>query len=162
MKTDSLKMERMAERYCSLIVGIVFLILGIAGFIPALVSVPGATDLSYVPPGVAHDAYSLGFGYVFGLFPINFFHNIVHTAVGLLGIASYTSGSSARIFNRFFVVSYIAIAILGLLPITNTTFGLMPIFGNNVWFNALTAIAVAYYGIIIPAKTTDAGVQRSL
>lgn len=162
MKTDSLKMERMAERYCSLIVGIVFLILGIAGFIPALVSVPGAADVFYVPPGVAHDAYSLGFGYVFGLFPTNFFHNIVHAAVGLLGIASYTSGSSARIFNRFFVVSYIAIAILGLLPITNTTFGLMPIFGNNVWFNALTAFAVAYYGIIIPAKTTDAGVQRSL
>lgn len=162
MKTDSLKMERMAERYCSLIVGIVFLILGIAGFIPALVSVPGAADLSYVPPGVAHDAYSLGFGYVFGLFPINFFHNIVHAAVGLLGIASYTSGSSARIFNRLFVVSYIAIAILGLLPVTNTTFGLMPIFGNNVWFNALTAFAVAYYGTIIPAKVTDAGVQRSL
>ena len=25
-------------------------------------------------------------------------------------------------------------------------------FGNNIWFNALTAIATAYYGIIIPAK----------
>ena len=162
MNTNSLKQERIAERYCALIVGVIFLILGIAGFIPALVTLPGKTDLSYIPPGVAHDAYSLGFGYVFGLFPINFFHNIVHAAVGVLGIASYSSGSSARIFNRFFVVSYIAIAIMGLLPITNTTFGLMPIFGNNVWFNALTAIAVAYYGTIIPAKTTDAGVQRSI
>lgn len=162
MNTNNLKMERMAERYCSLIVGVIFLVLGIAGFIPALVTLPGAGDVSYIPPGVAHNAYSLGFGYVFGLFPTNFFHNIVHAAVGVFGIASYTSDRGARIFNRFFVVSYIAIALMGLLPITNTTFGLMPIFGNNVWFNALTAFAVAYYGIIIPAKTTEAGVQRSL
>ncbi|HCF28423.1 MAG TPA: DUF4383 domain-containing protein, partial [Cyanobacteria bacterium UBA11049] len=34
MNTNSLKQERMAERYCALIVGVIFLILGIAGFIP--------------------------------------------------------------------------------------------------------------------------------
>ena len=160
MKNPNL--EKMAERYCALIIGIMFLILGIAGFIPALVTLPGAGDMSFIPPAAAHDAYSLGFGYVFGLFPTNFLHNIVHCAVGLFGISAYTSYSSSRIFNRFFVVSYTLIAIMGLLPFAKTTFGLMPIFGYNVLINSLTALAVAYYGIIIPAKLADTGVSRTI
>jgi hypothetical protein len=47
-----------------------------------------------------------------------------------------------------FAIVYAASAIMGLLPFTNTTFGLMPIFGNNVWFNALTAAAAAYFGFV--------------
>lgn len=152
---------KMAERYCALIVGILFLILGIAGFIPGLVSLPG-TDAAYVPANAAHDAYSAGFGYVFGLFPTNFLHNLVHCAVGVWGIASYQSYSNARLFNRAFAVSYVLLAIMGLLPFTKTLFGLMPIFGNNVWLNALTAIATVYYGIIIPAKVSDIGVANNL
>ena len=155
-------LEKMAERYCALAIGIVFLILGIAGFIPALVTLPGAGDMSFIPPAAAHDAYSLGFGYVFGLFPTNFLHNIVHCAVGLFGISAYTSYSSSRTFNRFFVVSYTLIAIMGILPFANTTFGLMPIFGNNVLLNGLTALAAAYYGIILPAKVADTGVSRTV
>jgi hypothetical protein len=161
MNTGNINQMHMAERYCALAIGIIFLILGVAGFIPALVTLPGSSA-SYVPPDAATDAYSLGFGYLFGLFPINFLHNLVHCAVGVLGIASYNSYSSARLFNRVFAVAYVLIAIMGLLPFAKTTFGLMPIFGNNVWFNALTAFAAVYYGIILPAKVTDTGVSRSL
>jgi hypothetical protein len=41
---------------------------------------------------------------------------------------------------------------MGLLPVAQTTFGLMPIFGNNVWFNAITAAIAAYFGFIHPAQ----------
>ncbi len=34
---------------------------------------------------------------------------------------------------------------MGLLPFSKTLFGFMPIFGNNVWFNALTAVFAGYY-----------------
>lgn len=141
-----------AERYCALAIGILFLFIGVAGFIPALVSLPGATNLSSVPVNVAPSAYSAGFGYLFGLFPTNFLHNLVHCSVGLLGIASYTNLTSARLFNRSFAIAYVAIAVMGLLPFANTTFGLMPIFGNNVWFNALTAAAAGYYGFFLPTE----------
>lgn len=154
-------MAHMAERYCALTIGILFLVLGVAGFIPAFVSLPGTTA-SYVPVGASHSAYAAGFGNVFGIFPTNFLHNFVHCAVGLLGITSYNSASAARLFNRVFAVAYIAIAIMGLLPIANTTFGLMPIFGNNVWLNALSAIAAGYYGILIPAKLAGTSVSQSL
>lgn len=151
---DNINRENMAERYCALALGVLFLLVGIAGFIPGLVSLPGGATSS-VPVDVAPDAYSAGYSYVFGLFPTNLLHNLVHCAVGLLGIASYTSSSSARLYNRGFAIAYALIAIMGLLPITKTTFGLMPIFGNNVWLNALTAAVAAYFGFAQPAQTTD-------
>ena len=151
---DNINRENMAERYCALALGILFLLVGVAGFVPALVSLPGGATSS-VPVDVAPSAYSAGYSYVFGLFPTNLLHNLVHCIVGLLGIASYTSSSSARLYNRGFAIAYVLIAIMGLLPLTKTTFGLMPIFGNNVWFNALTAAVAAYFGFAQPTQAPD-------
>jgi hypothetical protein len=156
--TGLLKIISLGERYFALLLGILFLLVGIAGFIPGLVSLPTSA------PNVAVDAPRLvfddGYGYVLGLFPTNFLHNAVHIVVGVLGIAAFTSASGALVFNRGFAIVYAAIAIMGLLPFTNTTFGLMPIFGNNVWFNALTAAAAAYFGFVKPAPSvTD--IQKS-
>lgn len=58
----------MTERYCALIIGILFLILGVAGFIPGLVSLPETTE-PYIPVDATSSAYAMGFGFVFGLFP---------------------------------------------------------------------------------------------
>jgi len=144
-----------SEQNYALALGIIFTILGIAGFIPGLVSLPaeglGAAvplDTGAIPASPGSDyiaAYVRGFGYVFGLFPTNLLHNIVHLAVGLFGLFSATGKEGAFNFNRFFAVTYLLLAIMGLLPLTNTLFGIMPIFGNNVWFNALTGAIAAYY-----------------
>lgn len=149
------------ERYCALIVGILYLVVGIAGFIPAFVSQSG-TNVPHISTDEITSAYNLGYGYIFGLFPTNFLHNIVRSAVGLFGIASYSSLSTARIFNRSFAVAYALIAIMGLLPFASTTFGLMPLSGNNVWFNGLAAIATAYYGIVLPAKVKGTNLREQL
>lgn len=139
-----------AQRLCALILGITFLFIGIAGFVPAFMSLPGDAPVTgaVVPRLISPD----GYGHLFGIFPTNFVHNAVHIVFGLLGIAAATSFSGSLVFNQGFAVSYIAIAILGILPITNTTFGLMPIYGNNVWFNLLTGIAAAYFGFVKPAE----------
>lgn len=149
----------MSERNCALILGIVFTVLGIAGFIPALVSFPSAEVAGTAPlPINMGDTYVQGFGYLLGLFPINLMHNLVHLAVGIFGIAASTTLGGARLFNRFFAISYLLIAVMGLMPLARTTFGLMPIFGNNVWFNALTAIAAGYFGFAVPTQKGTASV----
>jgi hypothetical protein len=106
-----------------------------------------------IPVDTSPDIYSAGFGYLFGLFPTNLLHNIVRIVVGSVGIVAYTSSGGARLYNRGFAIAYALIAIMGLLPVAQTTFGLMPIFGNNVWFNALTAIVAGYFGFVQPTQT---------
>jgi hypothetical protein len=70
-----------------------------------------------------------------------------------VGIVAYTSSGGARLYNRGFAIVYTLIAIMGLLPVAQTTFSLMPIFGNTVWFNALTATVAAYFGFVQPTQT---------
>lgn len=138
------------ERVCAMSLGILFLFLGLAGFIPALVSMPEVA--SNAPLSVPNLSFTDGYGNVLGLFPTNFLHNAVHIAIGILGIAAATSHSGAVVFNQAFAILYAVIVIMGLLPFTNTTFGVMPVFGNNVWLNALTGLAAGYYGFFIPAQ----------
>ena len=158
---ENINQARMTERYISLAIGISYLLLGLAGFIPAFVSLPGSSE-SYVPLDQAAGAYSAGFGYLFGVIPTNFLHNIVRCAVGLFGITCYNNYVTARLFNRGFAISYALLAILGLLPFAKTFFGLMPLFGGNVLLNALAAIAAAYYSIVIPAKVSGVNVSQNL
>jgi hypothetical protein len=140
-----------SDRNCALILGLLFTALGLAGFVPALVSLPSSAMAGAAPlPNSLGDTYVQGFGYLFGLFPINLMHNLVHLVVGIFGIAASTTVSGARLFNRFFAISYLLIALMGLIPMARTTFGLMPIFGNNVWFNALTALIAGYFGFVVP------------
>lgn len=152
-QSNSFKDLESIERNVALILGITFLFVGIAGFFPGFVSLPsGAPDVAVDAPRLLFDD---GYGYVLGLFPTNHLHNAVHIVVGILGLAAATSFGGSLTYNRLFAISYIVIALMGILPFTNNTLGLMPIWGNNVWFNALTGAIAYYYGFIKPAKAMD-------
>lgn len=126
-------------RYAALSIGVFFLLLGLAGFVPAFVAPP-----EFVP--------AMGFGYLFGLFPTNYFHNAIGILVGLWGIAAFTSLTGSIVFNRIFAIVYAVSAILGLIPFTNTFFGITPLLGNNVWLNAIVAAIAFYFGYVKPSE----------
>jgi hypothetical protein len=135
----------MRARYFALVMGIVYLAVGVLGFIPGTHPLgPGAPDL----------AVDAGYGYLLGLFPINVLHNVVHLLIGALGVAAYLGGAGvARTFARGLAVFYGLLALMGLIPVLNTTFGLIPIFGHDVWLHALSAAAAAYFGFVAPRGT---------
>jgi hypothetical protein len=124
-------------RYFALAYGIVFLLVGIAGFVPGLVT---------APQPAADVAVEEGFGRLFGLFPVNVLHNVVHLAFGVWGLAAYRTLSAARVYARSVAVIYAIFAIMGLIPLLNTTFGLIPLYGHDVWLHALLALVAAYFG----------------
>jgi hypothetical protein len=128
----------------ALIFGILYVIGGISGFIPALN--PHHADM----PPIAVDSF---YGRALGLFPVNILHNFVHLAIGAWGIVASRSVSGARLFGRGLAIFYGLLAILGLIPATNTMFGLVPIYGNDVWLHAGTALIAAYFGFI--ARESD-------
>jgi Domain of unknown function (DUF4383) len=127
----------MTTRTFSLVVGIVFLLVGLLGFIDAFKSFPPADG-----PVLS---LSTGYGYLFGLFPVNLLHNLVHLGIGAWGVASYREYPAARTFACGLTIFYGVLAVMGLLPVLNTTFGLIPIFGHDVWLHALFALAAAYF-----------------
>lgn len=127
----------MAIRYFALIIGILFTLIGILGFVPGLVMLPaGAPELM-----VEHN-----YGYLFGLFPVNTFHNIIHLAIGIWGLVAYRNYENSKTFSRSLAIIYGVFAIMGLFPITNTFFGLVPMFSHDIWLHAVTALVAAYMG----------------
>lgn len=128
----------MNARRFALILGIIYLVVGVAGFVPALLqpSAPGA-------PQLAVDSFS---GRLLGLFPVNLLHTLVHLAIGVWGVVAAKGMEAAVIYARSLAVIYGVLAVLGLIPQLNTVFGLVPLYGHDIWLHAGTALIAAYYG----------------
>jgi Domain of unknown function (DUF4383) len=139
------KDDMTAIRTAALILGCIFLLLGLIGYLP------GAT---FVPDVTSHPTNAIypnpGYGYIFGIFPTNYFHNAIGILVGLWGIAAYTSLGGSIAFLQLFTVIYGAQAILGLFPFSNTLFGMMPLFGANIGLSLLAAAIAAFFGFVKP------------
>lgn len=143
----------MVIRYFALIYGAVFLLVGIAGFIPAFVAPYQPTDPSL--------AISAGAGYLFGLFPVNVLHNIVHAAFGIWGIAAWRSLSQSRLYARAVAIIYAVFVVMGLIPLLNSTFGLVPLHGHDIWLHAALAGVAAYFGFLARSEVTGSTVAHN-
>lgn len=86
------------------------------------------------------------YGYLLGLFPVNVLHNLVHLIVGIAGVLAYRTLPTAIRFARGLAIFYGALTIMGLIRGLDTTFGLIPIFGHDVWLHGATAALAAYFG----------------
>jgi hypothetical protein len=131
----------MNTRTFAMIFGIVFLIVGAGGFIPGLTMM----DMS----GHAADAdvtMKSMFGYELKLFPVNVLHDIVHILFGIWGLLAARTLGGARMYFRSVAIIYAVLTVMGLVPALYTTFGLIPLYGNDVWLHALLAIVAAYFG----------------
>ena len=130
----------MALRRFALVFGIVFLIVGAAGFIPAFVSPHTHPDVTV----------TTGLGLELGLFPVNLLHNIVHLLFGVWGLMASRSHDGARAYARGTAVIYALLTVMGFIPALrlHTTFGLVPLYGNDIWLHALLAAIAGYFGFV--------------
>lgn len=122
----------------ALIFGIAYLVVGLLGLIPAALRPPPAD----APP----TQFTMLYGYLLGLFPVNVLHSAVHLAIGTLGIAAWRGMTDPYVYARSVALFFGALAVMGLIPGMNTLFGLMPIYGHNVWLHAGSAAIAAYFG----------------
>ena len=131
----------MDTRRFAMIVGVVFVLIGVLAFIPGLnrPDPVGAPELTVTGPG---------HGYLLGLFHVNVLHNLVHVVFGILGIVMARNAVNAVLYCRIVAVAYGLLTIMGIVPGLNTTFGLIPIHGANVLLHAFIAIAATYYGFV--------------
>ncbi len=130
----------MNTRTFALIWGIGFLLAGGSGFIPGLWHpAPG-----HYPDLIVETFY----GDALGLFPVNVLHNIVHLLFGLWGLAASRRAGAAKTYARIVAVSYGVLIVMGLVPALSTTFGFIPLFGNDVLLHAVLALPAAYFGFV--------------
>ncbi|HEX6053217.1 MAG TPA: DUF4383 domain-containing protein [Gemmatimonadaceae bacterium] len=112
------------------IFGVIFLLVGILGFV--------STGMSMDPnPETAPR--------LLGLFPVNALHNVVHLLFGVWGLVASRSFGAAKTYATVSGAIYVVLAVLGF--IAPTTFGLIPIGGNDIWLHAMLGIALLAAGL---------------
>ena len=122
----------------ALIFGIIYLAVGLLGLIPAALRPPPAD----APP--TH--FTMLYGYLLDVFPVNVLHSAVHLAIGAWGIAAWRGLSHPLVYARAIALFYGALAVMGLIPGMNTLFGMLPIHSHDVWLHAGSAAIAAYFG----------------
>lgn len=98
----------MEIRYFSLIIGLLFLAIGMLRILPHLVHPPS--------PGAPEMAMKSGYEFLFGLFPVNVLHNLVHLLIGGGGILAFRAEREARWFAQSLTGIYGVLAVMGLIP----------------------------------------------
>jgi len=135
----------MPARGFAIVVGSLFVLFGVLGFVPHLVVYPLPSPSS--PHSILVEG---GYGALFGIFPVNYVRDVVQIIIGLLGLAAAGSIPNARVWNRGVFFYCAAVLLLGILPWTRTFFGVMPIFGWNVGFHFMIAMLSYYFAFIYP------------
>ena len=130
----------------ALFFGIAYLSAGLLGLHPAALMPP--------PVDAPPTHFTLLYGYLLGLFPVNLLHSAVHLAIGAWGILAWRGVVSARVFAPAIAIFFGILAVMGLIPGVNTLFGVLPLYGNDVWLHGGTA-AVATYLIWHPEYAVE-------
>jgi hypothetical protein len=140
----------MSTRSFALVLGLVFVALGVAGFIPFLAH-PEAGAVLVGNASVAAGSPPLrllgpGDDMLFGLFPVNPILSGLHLLSGLAGLLASRRRGAALAYARILAILYGALALAGLLPATQTGFDLVPLYAKDVWLHGAVALAAVFFG----------------
>jgi hypothetical protein len=123
---------RTLTQKAAMVFGVVFLLVGLLGL--------------FIPGGMGMEAHPDQAPRLLGLFPVNLLHNLVHLAFGAWGIAASRSYSASRGYHRTGAIIYLVLVVLAFID--PTTFGLVPIGGNDIWLHAVLAAGLGYFGFV--------------
>lgn len=138
----------------ALTLGIILTAVGALAFIPQLL------QYAQVPPGLN---VAEGYGYFLNYLPVNIISKVLLLTVGVVGIGVYFAKNvepSVK-YSRAVAILMAVLAFMGLFEMTNTLFGYMPLYGAMIAFNAVVAVAGAYYGYVVPARVRSHVVKKT-
>lgn len=131
-------------RYFALVAGGAFTLAGIAGFLPFFTPHP--------PPGAPDLILNTSYGLLLGLFPVNILHNLFHFGVGVMGLLAFRAYPSALQFSRYLGITLAVLTLMGLTPPLRTGFGILPLYGHDIWLHGLEAVIGIYLGFFVRQK----------
>ena len=133
--------------------GVVYLLVGLAGFVPPLL-------FGTLPPDVLGPLAGLQLG----IFAVNWFHSLAHLLIGAAGLAVYRSFAGSKAYALALGIAYLGLFLLGVLtPGVSTLGGLLPLNAPDNVLHILTALIAfaAYFTARLPEPERRAADPRA-
>lgn len=124
----------------ALVVGAVFLLVGILGFIPGV-----TTDYDMMAVA-GHESHAM----LLGIFEVSILHNIVHILFGVAGIVMARAANTAKAFLVGGGAIYLVLWIYGLLIDQDSAANFVPVNTADNWLHFALGVGMIALGLLLP------------
>ncbi|KOX18403.1 membrane protein [Saccharothrix sp. NRRL B-16348] len=129
------------------VVGAVFLVVGIAGFIPGI-----TTDYDSIQ-FAGHESQAK----LFGVFAVSILHNAVHLAFGVLGLLMAKTMRNAFLYLVAGGVVYLLLWLYGLIIDHDSSANFVPVNTADNWLHLLLGVGMVALGFALGRPPRPAG-----
>jgi hypothetical protein len=143
--TSDIATTRRSVQKAALAVAIVFLLVGVLGFIPGV-----TTDYSSMTFAGHHSDAKL-----FGVFEVSVLHNVVHLLFGLAGIAMARTVSGARLYLIGGGAIYLVLWLYGLVVGQDSVANFVPLNPADDWLHLLLGLGMIALGLVTTRRAVD-------
>jgi hypothetical protein len=133
-------------RTAAQVVGAVFLLVGILGFIPGITTDYGTMRFA------GHESEAK----LLGLFQVSILHNLVHLAFGVAGLALARTVSGARGYLIGGGAVYLVLWLYGLVIDHNSGANFVPLNGADNWLHLFLGVGMIALGVALTRRPTAA------
>ena len=138
-------------RTAAAVVGAVFLLVGILGFIPGITTNFGEMQFAGHESGAK----------LLGVFQVSVLHNLVHLLFGVAGLAMSRTVPAARSFLIGGGVIYLVLWLYGLVVGEESAANFVPLNNADDWLHLLLAIGMLALGFYLGRRSVGAGPKRT-
>lgn len=125
----------------ALVFGVVFLLVGIAGFVPGLTMDMGTMSMA------GHGSMAM----LVGLFQVSVLHNIVHLLFGVVGLLAARSARGARSYLLYGGIIYFVLFVYGLFTAGMADpANFVPLNSADNVLHLVLAVAMVVLGLLLP------------
>lgn len=141
---------RSLVQLAALVVGAVFLVVGILGFVPGITT--DYEDLQWA----GHESGAK----LLGVFAVSGLHNIVHIVFGVVGLVAAATATAARAYLIGGGVVYLALWLYGLLVDEHSQANFVPLNDADNWLHLGLGLGMVALGLVLPRRTTATTTHR--
>lgn len=128
-----------------MVVGVVFLVVGVLGFIPGITTNYG--DMSF--------AGHMSHAKLIGLFQVSILHNIVHLLFGVAGVLAAKTVANSRTYLVVGGIIYLVLWIYGLVTANDSSANFVPLNTADDWLHLVLGVGMIALGLILPRVATS-------
>lgn len=134
----------------SAVVGVVFLLVGVLGFVPGITTDRGALEMA------GHGSHAE----LLGIFQVSVLHNVVHLLFGAAGLALARTPSTARAYLVGGGVVYLLLWVYGLVVDHDSQANFVPLNSADNWLHLVLGIGMVGLGLVLRRRPLDDAVGR--